>query len=458
MLDKSFVERLNIGTLWFCRGEESGLCFSAMLSRLPCAPGEIVKQAPSFLESLDTSGRRFPGVYLMSAASYPSAMERDLRIDFFRGLALFCIFFDHLPNNILAEFTLQSLMFSDAAEVFILISGYTAGMVYGRAMERQGFLVAGVRVYQRVWQLYVAHVFLFMIFMGMVAYTAGALNNSLYAEEFGATNFLNEPGLALVQALMLQFQPAFMDILPLYIVLLAVLPGVMAGFRSLPRMMLFASFALWLGVQLDDRIALAAYPGPDRVWFFNPFAWQALFLLGAWLGWRNIHGGVSWLDHRWLFWLAAGLSLAGFVIRFGWTLHGFYDPIPVLVSGKPLWPLLSKRDLGLLRLANVLAVALVVARLIHPQARFLTRPAAWPFLICGRNSLYIFCLGILLSVLGHLVLNEFFGGIAMQFAVSLAGVAIMIAVAALLEWFVTAQGNAGGGAVGAPTASKGAPG
>lgn len=392
----------------------------------------------------------------MAVASHSAAVERDLRLDFFRGLALFCIFLDHLPNNILAEFTLQSVMFADAAEVFILISGYTAGMVYGRAMERQGFLVAGVRVYHRVWQLYVAHVFLFMIFLAMVAYTEGTFNKSLYAEEFGATNFLSEPGLALVQALMLQFQPAFMDILPLYIVLLAILPLVLAGFRSWPRVMFFVSLGLWLAVQLDDRVALSAYPGPDRVWFFNPFAWQALFLLGAWLGWRNIHGGVSWLGRRWLFWLAAVLSLAGFLVRFNWTLHGFYDPLPVLVSGKPLWPFLSKTDLGLLRLANVLAVALLAASLIRPQARFLTSSAAWPFLICGRNSLYIFCLGILLSVLGHLVLNEFFGGLAMQFAVSVAGVVIMVAVAALLEWFVAAEGTPGGGAVGAPTASRGA--
>jgi hypothetical protein len=126
-----------------------------------------------------------------------------------------------------------------------------------------------------------------------------------------------------------------------------------------------------------------------------------------------------------------------------------------LISGKLLWPLLSKTELGPLRLANVLAAALLVARLIRPEARFLASPAAWPFVICGRNSLYIFCLGILLSVLGHLVLNEFFGGVAMQFAVSLAGIAIMIAVAALLEWFVAAQGTPGGGAVGAPTATKG---
>lgn len=392
----------------------------------------------------------------MALASQPAAVERDLRLDFFRGLALFCIFLDHLPNNILAHFTFQSVMFADAAEVFILISGYTAGMVYGRAMARQGFVVAGIRVYQRLWQLYVAHVFLFMLYLAVVAYTADALNKSLYAEEFNSTNFLNEPGLALVQALLLQFQPAYMDILPLYIVLLAILPLVLVGFRSWPGVIAAVSFALWLAVQFDNRVALAAYPGPDRVWFFNPFAWQALFVLGAWFGWRNIGGGVSWLTGRWLFWLAAALSLAGFLIRFSWTLHDLYDPIPVLVSAKLLWPFLSKTELGIIRLVNVLAVALLVANLIPVRARFLRSSAAWPFLICGRNSLYIFCLGILLSVLGHLVLNEFFGGVAMQFAVSVAGVAIMIGVAALLEWLVAAQGTPGGGAVGAPTARKGA--
>jgi hypothetical protein len=64
----------------------------------------------------------------------------------------------------------------------------------------------------------------------------------------------------------------------------------------------------------------------------------------------------------------------------------------------------------------------------------------------------------LLAVLGHLVLNQFFGGILMQFAVSAAGVAIMIGVAALLEWFAAAHDASGGSAVRAPTASRGAQG
>jgi hypothetical protein len=416
----------------------------------------VTRRAETFAVSKDVDKSDLDEA--MSMAGESPATERDLRLDFFRGLALFCIFIDHIHNNIVAQFTLQSVMFADAAEVFIWISGYTAGMVYGRAMERQGFVIAGVRIYHRVWQLYVAHVFLFMMFMATVAYTVGALNSSLYAEEFGAANFLNEPGLAVVKALTLQFQPAFMDILPLYIVLLAVLPFALAGFRSWPRVIIFASFALWVAVQFDKRIVLSAYPGPDRVWFFNPFAWQALFFLGAWLGSRSTRGGVFWLSRRWLFWLAAGFSLVAFLIRFNWTLHDSYDPIPILVSGELLWPFLSKGDLGLLRFISVLAVGLLVARLIQPQARFLASRAARPFVICGRNSLHIFCLGILLSVVGQLVLNEFFGGILMQFAVSAAGIAIMIGIAALMEWFAAAQRTSDARALKAPIAGKGAPG
>jgi hypothetical protein len=377
---------------------------------------------------------------------------RDLRLDFFRGLALFCIFLDHLPDNFLAQFTIQSIMFGDAAEVFILISGYTAGMVYGRVLERQGFLIAAVRVGHRVWQLYVAHVFLFMMFMAAVAYTVGALNSSLYAEEFLAADFLNEPGVAVIKALTLQFQPAYMDILPLYIVLLAAFPFVLAGFGSWPRVVLGASLALWVAVQLDPRLAVPAYPGPNRVWFFNPFGWQALFFLGAWLGWRGIRDKLSWLDGRWLLGLAAGLALAGFVIRFSWTLHGLYYPIPALGNTRFTWLFLSKGDLGLLRFADVLALALLVRRLISPRAAFLAGRAAWPFVVCGRHSLHIFCLGILLAVLGHLVLSELVGGLFMQLAVSAAGIAIMIAVAALMDWFAARAGAGGRRPEHAPTA------
>src|SRR5262249_40300504 len=109
------------------------------------------------------------------AASHPSSMrpvtiERDLRLDFFRGLSLFFIFIDHIPNNFLSYGTLHTVAFSDAAEVFIFISGYTAALVYGQLLLRRGTLVATVQIYYRVWQLYVAHIFIFMIYTAEVSY------------------------------------------------------------------------------------------------------------------------------------------------------------------------------------------------------------------------------------------------------------------------------------------------
>ena len=74
------------------------------------------------------------------------APGRDLRLDLFRGLALWLIFLDHVPNNIVAWFTIRNYGFSDATEIFIFISGYTAAFVYGRAMVERGFIVAGARI------------------------------------------------------------------------------------------------------------------------------------------------------------------------------------------------------------------------------------------------------------------------------------------------------------------------
>src|ERR1700732_1572546 len=153
--------------------------------------------------------------------------QRDLRLDFFRGLALFFIFIDHIPENFLGYFTLPSVGFSDAAEVFLFISGYTAALVYGTSMQRNGIVFASAQIYRRVWQLYVAHVFLFMIFTAEVSYTVLTFNNPMYNEELRVGDFLAEPHIAIVKALVLQFQPTFLDILPLYIVLLATFPLVL---------------------------------------------------------------------------------------------------------------------------------------------------------------------------------------------------------------------------------------
>jgi len=122
-----------------------------------------------------------PGVVTKPVVSF-STFERELRIDLFRGLALWLIFIDHMSPDLLTWFTIRSYGFSDAAEIFIFISGYTAAMVYGRAMRERGFVIATARILRRVWQIYVANVFLFTIFFAEIVYASRSFNNPLYTE------------------------------------------------------------------------------------------------------------------------------------------------------------------------------------------------------------------------------------------------------------------------------------
>src|SRR5207344_2587824 len=147
------------------------------------------------------------------AIALPVAGERELRLDLFRGMALWLIFVDHLPTNILTWFTIRNYGFSDATEIFIFISGYTAAFVYGRAMLESGFFIAGARILRRVWQIYVAHVFLFTIFLAEISYVATSFENPLYSEEMGIMDFLKQPDVAIIQALILRFRPVNLDVL-----------------------------------------------------------------------------------------------------------------------------------------------------------------------------------------------------------------------------------------------------
>src|SRR5262252_8364240 len=110
---------------------------------------------------------------------HAAAEPRDLRLDLFRGLALWLIFLDHIPSNVVSWGTIRNFGFSDAAEIFIFISGYTAAFVYGRAMRERGVIVASARILKRAWQIYVAHIFLFTIFMAEIAYVAATFENPL---------------------------------------------------------------------------------------------------------------------------------------------------------------------------------------------------------------------------------------------------------------------------------------
>ena len=356
---------------------------------------------------------------------------RDLRLDFFRGVSLIFIFIDHIPENVLSYFTLQAVGFFDAAEVFIFISGFTAALVYGRRLASSGALYAAAQVLRRAWQLYVAHIFLFVLFIAEVSYTAAAFKNPMYNEEMRVADFLDEPHIAVIQALLLEFQPTFLDILPLYIVMLLIFPAILLGMRRHWLWVLVPSAIVYLIVQIFD-ISVPAYP-EGHVWYFNPLAWQFLFVAGAVLGSRTAQGERFAGFLRVAYPVAAVVFAAGLAVRISWTIHGVWEPFPGLFL-KELWPV-NKNNLSPIRVITFFALVLLVATHVPRSARFLESAAARPLVLCGQQSLEIFCLGILLSALGHFILSEYDSAIFVQLVVNAAGILVMFLTAAMIDWY-----------------------
>ena len=363
----------------------------------------------------------------------PAAQSRDLRLDFFRGIALIFIFVDHIPENIFSYFTIQAVQFYDAAEVFIFISGYTAALVYGRTLALQGPSYATARIISRAWQLYVAHIFLFVIFVAEVSYTVRTFNNPMYNDEMRVGDFLEEPHLAIVKALLLEFQPTFLDILPLYIILLVIFPIVLLGLQLQPMLVLVPSFLLYVLVQILG-ISMPAYP-EGHVWYFNPLAWQFLFIAGAALGLGRLRE-TRWARFERAVLPAAAIVLGvGFLVKLSWTIHGVWDPFPGLFL-RELWPV-SKNNLSLTRLIPFFAMLAIVAAIVSPDVAFLRSPLTKPLVLCGQQSLEIFCLGILLSALGHFVISEYSASFVTQFFVNLFGIMGMCLTAKMIDWYKT---------------------
>lgn len=364
-----------------------------------------------------------------STSAIPSG--RDLRLDFFRGLALIFIFIDHIPGNIVAAYTVQNFGFSDASEIFIFISGYAAGLVYMRATRREGVLFASARVLRRVWQLYVAHLFLFVIFLAEVAWTSIKFDNPMYVEEMKIASFLEEPHVAIIESLLLKFKPVYMDILPLYIVLLLFFPAVLwLSLKS--RWLTLAVAAVLYGVVRYFHLNLPGYP-EGAVWFFNPLAWQLLFVAGAVLGGTSRREAFPLPHHPAILALALAYLLFALVFTLRWRVtelgDGWFDD-----AVRALFPM-DKTNLSLWRLAHFFALAYAVVYFVRPENPFFRTAAAWPLILCGQHSLHVFCLGVFLSFAGLIAIVEIDNSVPFQILVNLVGVALMIATAWVLAWY-----------------------
>jgi hypothetical protein len=369
----------------------------------------------------------------MASLSIASAARsrRDLRLDFFRGLALWFIFLDHMPSNRLSAYTIGHLGFSDAAEIFVFISGFAAAVAYGSVMKRRGFTLAAARIVRRVWQLYVAQIFLFVAFISQVAYVTARFQNPLFAEEMGIVQYFQEPHLSLLQALLLKFRPANLDILPLYIVLLASFPIVLWGVVRAPLTTLGLSAALWALVRYFDW-NLAGYP-PGTDWYFNPFAWQFLFVTGAVCG---IEGDSlkKVLPQRSILLPFAVLYLViAFAIVKTWHIPQIETLVPPWL-GDLLYPI-DKTNLDLLRYVHFMAMAYVTVTFVRANSKFLHWRLFNPLVVCGQHSLQVFCFGTFLSFLGHWIIVQINGSLLAQALVSIGGISAMCTLAYVLAWY-----------------------
>src|SRR5580704_9550755 len=378
----------------------------------------------------------------------PAPGERDLRLDLFRGIALWLIFLDHIPSNIVNWITIRNYGFSDATEIFVFFSGYTAAFVYGRAMRETGVIVASARILKRAWQVYVAHIFLFAIYMAEIAYVSRSFENPLYGEEMGIFDFLRQPDITLVQALLLKFKPANMDVLPLYIVLLAGFPPMLWVLLRAPTVGLGASLLLYL-LTWNFGWNLPAYPNGS--WVFNPFAWQLLFVFGAWCGLGGAKRLAPLIRSPATLVVAVVYLLFAGAIALTWYIPGAEHFVPKWLEDW-MYPI-DKTNLDVLRFAHFVALAVLTVRLVPQQWTFLHSIWLRPAILCGQHSLEIFCLGVFLSFAGHFAMVEINEGIGMQVAVSLLGIVTMVATAALISWYKRVEGRSPGSRPGPPGAT-----
>ena len=252
----------------------------------------------------------------MPVGTTSSGAPRDLQIDFFRGLALIFIFVDHVPGNDLARFTLRNFGFADAAEVFVLLAGFSAVLAYGRTFENDGFRAGTARVLDRVRDIYVWH-------LGLVAVCGvGAdarrhrLRQSHVREEHRRPRLRRAAG-ALHRARGLARQSAQHAEHPAALHRAAARVAAVDDVDD-PAPALVCPFAIGRRVGLANLfdLNLPSQQNP-KGWVFNPFAWQLLVTIGALTAYFSRRGPVP--VSRALIALAIGFLVFAFLMAAPWT-------------------------------------------------------------------------------------------------------------------------------------------
>ena len=246
----------------------------------------------------------------------------------------------------------------------------------------------------------------------------------------GVLDFLKNPDVTILQALLLKFKPVNMDVLPLYIVLLLWFPPMLWLLLRTPSLAL-ATSAVFYALTWWFDWSIPAYP--NGTWVFNPFAWQLLFVFGAWCALGGAQRLARWVNSPAVFGSACAYLLFAFAIAMTWYFPRLGVFVPKFL-GDAIYPI-DKTNLDVLRIVHFLSLAVITVWFVPRNWRALKLPMFWPAIVCGQHSLEIFCLGVFLAFAAHFLFTEISNSLLMQIIVSLAGIVVMVAVASLISWY-----------------------
>lgn len=368
-------------------------------------------------------------VNVKHAAAPRRAAARALnQVDFWRGYALIAIFINHVPGITFEQFTHRAFGLSDSAELFVFLAGFSLRYLSESKTEK----LVGVRLFMRLearaFTLYTAQILIVALALAMMAAAAILLDTPLILQWNNAAAFFENPVPTQIGIAMLAHQMGYFDVLPLYIVLMAMAPLVVWLGRISLRLLLACSIAVWAAA-LYLEVNLPTWP-VEGVWFFNPFAWQLQFVLGFVLSRPR---GLAQTIVGW----RSPLRLLGFCIAAGglWLAMIGWSPNPFELPEPRLFFMNDKTFLSPLRIVHMLGLAmlLVGAFDVALQWRGFSHFAR-ALCLLGRNSLHVFCAGSLLSLAGQLARFSLPTGLVTDTIVLLTGVAVMLAVAWGNEW------------------------
>ena len=346
------------------------------------------------------------------------------------------IFVAHVRGNSWTQFIPARFGFSSAAEMFVFCSGYASALAFGSVFVQQGWQAGTARILRRIWQLYRAHVALYfaLAFLLIVAATLG-FESEHAAADLGLQGLPADRLSVLAEVMTLSYVPDFLNILPMYLVLLAVVPLAMGASRFSPWLTIAASVAMW-GVVQKTEFNLPAGGATGRMWFFDPFAWQLMFFTGFALG-------MGWLkpprlNHPVL--LPASFAVIALSIPI--NFWGFTDNLPALAAIRNwLIPdgLTATTQLHFLRYAHFLCLAYVTLSVLYRWPGVLGCRFASPVLTVGRQSLPAFVSSVILAWIAGLALDATGRGFLPVAVVNLAGFGTVFVVAKGAAWLKSAR-------------------